>query len=69
MSLRLHKAIGYALTDLVPDDPRINPDSPLLNWSQLEEDDETRLESAPASPLQVLGLSRGGIRLSPASAS
>jgi hypothetical protein len=40
MSLRLNKAIGYALTDLVPDDPRINHASPLLNWPQLEEEND-----------------------------
>lgn len=40
MSLRLNKAIGYALTDLVPDDPRINHESPLLNWTRFEEEDE-----------------------------
>lgn len=41
MSLRLNKAIGYALTDLVPNDPRINQESALLNWPQLEEEDDT----------------------------
>lgn len=40
MSLRLNKAVGYALTDLVPDDPRINQESSLLNWTQFEEEDE-----------------------------
>ncbi|MET4143964.1 hypothetical protein [Arthrobacter sp. UYCo732] len=40
MALRLNKALGYALTDLIEDDPRINPDSPLLFWSRLEEEDE-----------------------------
>lgn len=40
MSLRLNKAIGYALTDLVENDPRINQDSPLLFWSRFEDDDE-----------------------------
>lgn len=39
MSLRLNKAIGYALTDLVTDDPRINYESPLLDWPRLEEED------------------------------
>lgn len=40
MSLRLNKALGYALTDLVANDPRINQDSPLLFWSRFEEEDE-----------------------------
>ncbi|HEX9225643.1 MAG TPA: hypothetical protein VF885_03165, partial [Arthrobacter sp.] len=40
MPLRLNKAIGYALTDLVENDPRINQDSPLLFWYRFEEDDE-----------------------------
>ncbi|QOD05951.1 hypothetical protein [Pseudarthrobacter sp. BIM B-2242] len=40
MSLRLNKAIGYALPDLVPNDPRINQESPLLNWPRLEEENE-----------------------------
>lgn len=40
MALRLNKALGYALTDLVDNDPRINPDSPLLFWSRFEEEDE-----------------------------
>ena len=40
MALRLNKALGYALTDLVENDPRINPDSPLLFWSRFEEEDE-----------------------------
>jgi hypothetical protein len=40
MALRLNKALGYALTDLVDDDPRINPDSPLLFWSRFEDEDE-----------------------------
>lgn len=40
MSLRLNKALGYALTDLVDNDPRINQGSPLLFWSRFEEDDE-----------------------------
>lgn len=40
MSLRLNKAIGYALTNLVPSDPRINQESPLLNWPRLEEESE-----------------------------
>ncbi|WP_422759129.1 hypothetical protein [Paenarthrobacter sp. C1] len=31
MSLRIRKVLGYALTDIVPDDPRINWDSPLLD--------------------------------------
>lgn len=31
MSLRIRKVLGYALTDVVPDDPRINWDSPLLD--------------------------------------
>ncbi|MET4143963.1 hypothetical protein [Arthrobacter sp. UYCo732] len=30
MSLRIRKVLGYALTDVVPSDPRINWDSPLL---------------------------------------
>lgn len=40
MSLRLNKALGYALTDLVDNDPRINQDSPLLFWSRFEEEEE-----------------------------
>lgn len=40
MALRLNKALGYALTDLVDNDPRINQDSPLLFWSRLEEEVE-----------------------------
>jgi hypothetical protein len=40
MSLHLNKAVGYALTDLVDNDPRINPDSPLLFWSRFEEEDD-----------------------------
>lgn len=40
MSLRLHKVLGYALTDLTGNDPRINPDSPLLFWPRFEEEDE-----------------------------
>jgi hypothetical protein len=40
MSLRLNNAIGYALTDLVPNDPRVNHDSVLLSWPQMEEEDE-----------------------------
>ena len=40
MSLRLNKALGYALTDLVDNDPRINQDSPLLFWSRFEDEDE-----------------------------
>ncbi|MET1154516.1 hypothetical protein [Arthrobacter sp.] len=40
MSLCLNKALGYALTNLVDSDPRINQDSPLLFWSRFEEDDE-----------------------------
>jgi hypothetical protein len=40
MSLRLNKALGYALTDLVDNDPRINQDSPLLFWSRFEEEDD-----------------------------
>lgn len=40
MALRLNKALGYALTDLVDGDPRINQGSPLLFWSRLEEEDE-----------------------------
>lgn len=41
MTLRLNKALGYALTDLVDNDPRINQGSPLLFWSRFEEEDET----------------------------
>lgn len=41
MALRLNKALGYALTDLVDNDPRVNQDSPLLFWSRFEEEDET----------------------------
>jgi hypothetical protein len=40
MALRLNKALGYALTDLVDNDPRINQDSPLLFWSRFEDEDE-----------------------------
>ena len=40
MPLRLNKAVGYALTDLVENDPRINQDSPLLFWYRFEEDDD-----------------------------
>ncbi|HEX9225348.1 MAG TPA: hypothetical protein VF885_01675 [Arthrobacter sp.] len=40
MSLRLNKALGYALTDLVENDPRINQNSPLLFWSRFEDEDE-----------------------------
>jgi hypothetical protein len=40
MALRLNKALGYALTDLVDNDPRVNQDSPLLFWSRLEDEDE-----------------------------
>lgn len=32
MGIRIHKMIGYGLTDLVEDDPRINWDSPLLQF-------------------------------------
>jgi hypothetical protein len=38
MSLRLNKALGYALTDLVDNDPRINQDSPLLFCSRFEDE-------------------------------
>lgn len=31
MSFRIRKVLGYALTDVVPSDPRINWDSPLLD--------------------------------------
>jgi hypothetical protein len=40
MALRLNKALGYALTDLVDNDPRINQDSPLLFWSRFEDEDD-----------------------------
>ena len=52
MSVNIHKVLGYALTDvaLAPDpecpgrericDPRINPASPLLFWTDFEEADE-----------------------------
>lgn len=40
MALHLNKALGYALTDLVDNDPRINQDSPLLFWSRFEDEDE-----------------------------
>lgn len=31
MGIRIHKVLGYALTDVVPTDPRINWNSPLLD--------------------------------------
>jgi hypothetical protein len=40
MSLHLNKAIGYALTNLADNDPRINQDSPLLFWSRFEEEND-----------------------------
>lgn len=52
MPPRLHKVLGYALTDLATtpdpdlgglpsiDDPRINPESPLMNWEDPEDEEE-----------------------------
>ena len=60
MPPRLHKVIGYALTDLntTPnpdyqgllsiDDPRINPASPLLSWDDDDDDDDD--DDEPQAP-------------------
>jgi hypothetical protein len=42
MSLRIRKVLGYALTDVVPSDPRINWDSPLLDQLTLSLGDFVR---------------------------
>lgn len=34
MGTRIHKVLGYALTDVAPSDPRVNWDSPLLDLVQ-----------------------------------